>query len=556
MHVVREVHAEGWTVRLDLSGQVLAIDVPQHNFVRWDEDALSPTIPLAFDGFVSAAALLWKAKLFDDGLLAAVELAAQDGAGRFGGKASVLRSLAAALRHQPTADPAVLALVFGACRLGGIPELPPDHAEPVTDRAVAAFLGDESRSKLLGFYAWSERLRAVFRQDRFLQAELAPEQAATLVRALGRDADARAAYLAALDLAARLTNPPSGPSLRPLLGGGPASPLPPAFFPPSPSHEATLVEALFGDHPVPDGFDLAAELVARVRSGRVSFAPTDRSGWYDRLSWSLEPLVRPDDVPEAGRLSLGGRYREHLGELFTGMLALARETQVKQIRAAVAGAKGLRETVIRVSPDLSVEPLAELYCRRAACYRYVRDVLDDAFGHAALRALHRLTPDGPVGADLAGELSTMAALFEGARRVACSEIGHPAADGTEEDGAAVFRDWARAPDRDADLGGDGRMMVPVFRDVGRNRTKVWLFLGWDRTLLNVRYESRPTVVSCERDASPAPDDPPRVEFQREWCEAATPIFAEVYVTRLLDRDEFRRHCDHHKTRDAILANLS
>jgi hypothetical protein len=31
--------------------------------------------------------------------------------------------------------------------------------------------------------------------------------------------------------------------------------------------------------------------------------------------------------------------------------------------------------------------------------------------------------------------------------------------------------------------------------------------------------------------------------------------AEVYVSQLLDRDEFRRHCDRFKTREAILANL-
>jgi hypothetical protein len=48
---------------------------------------------------------------------------------------------------------------------------------------------------------------------------------------------------------------------------------------------------------------------------------------------------------------------------------------------------------------------------------------------------------------------------------------------------------------------------------------------------------------------------PRVEFQREWCEAATPVFAEVYVERLMDRDEFRRFCDRYKTREEILANL-
>ena len=55
MPVIREIHAEGWCVRLDLGQQVLALNVPEHNPLRWHEDGLSPTVPLAFDGFVSAA---------------------------------------------------------------------------------------------------------------------------------------------------------------------------------------------------------------------------------------------------------------------------------------------------------------------------------------------------------------------------------------------------------------------------------------------------------------------------------------------------------------------
>jgi hypothetical protein len=33
------------------------------------------------------------------------------------------------------------------------------------------------------------------------------------------------------------------------------------------------------------------------------------------------------------------------------------------------------------------------------------------------------------------------------------------------------------------------------------------------------------------------------------------VTAEVYVDRLLDRAEFRRHCDRYQTRSAILENL-
>lgn len=49
--------------------------------------------------------------------------------------------------------------------------------------------------------------------------------------------------------------------------------------------------------------------------------------------------------------------------------------------------------------------------------------------------------------------------------------------------------------------------------------------------------------------------PPPVEFSGDRYEFAVLVLAEVYVSRILDRDEFRRHCDHHRTRDAILANL-
>jgi len=37
---------------------------------------------------------------------------------------------------------------------------------------------------------------------------------------------------------------------------------------------------------------------------------------------------------------------------------------------------------------------------------------------------------------------------------------------------------------------------------------------------------------------------------------AYPVFAEAYVTRLLDRDEFRAHCDRYKTGTQILQHLS
>ena len=52
-----------------------------------------------------------------------------------------------------------------------------------------------------------------------------------------------------------------------------------------------------------------------------------------------------------------------------------------------------------------------------------------------------------------------------------------------------------------------------------------------------------------------PGPPPPVMFSSEHHDLATPVRAEVYVSRLLDRDQFRRHCDRYRTREAILRNL-
>jgi hypothetical protein len=130
--------------------------------------------------------------------------------------------------------------------------------------------------------------------------------------------------------------------------------------------------------------------------------------------------------------------------------------------------------------------------------------LDAADVEERLDGLQRVHafPDGPVEQDLAAELTTMERRFEGAYRVACEEIGHPAQDGEAGEAVLAFRDWAKALERDADLGRDGRMMVPVFHDVGREPTKAWAFLGWNRTLLHVRYEVAALVTRQTIPASP------------------------------------------------------
>ena len=101
----RTITDQGYTVHLDLTDQVLAIDAPADEGWAYDldEEAFAPgertllqeaplratlaqTERFAPPEMLSAAVLAQKGKIFDDGLYAAVEVAAQDGAGRHPGK--------------------------------------------------------------------------------------------------------------------------------------------------------------------------------------------------------------------------------------------------------------------------------------------------------------------------------------------------------------------------------------------------------------------------------------------------------------------------------------
>lgn len=551
----REIVTDGWRVRLDTAGQVLAVEVPEFDgrYRADDEERVIPVLPPPGDGPVSAATLILKAKQFDDGLMAAAELAAQRGIDRFAGKANFLSALAGALGRRPAAVP-----VLAACQLGNVAAtVPPDLEAAVAD-ASARFTADALRSRPLGFYTWTPELEAVFRQDRFLQQPLDNCVADDATAALDRVSDGRRTYDALLSLATRLTNPPAGPSLKATAGKR-------SFLPASRSHEGRLVERLFGDRPIPDGFDLMAELIRRVRAVEIDLTPAADAGWYDWQTWALEPLVAPDRAPGAARLALGPRYRQHLEDLFRGALALTRETHVKQTGIAVAGCAGPRWLPIYVGPALRVEPVPEVYARRAAGYRFVRDALDESFG-AGWTGLRRLTADGPVKPTLGDELTHMEQLFRGAAAASNHDLGAGPADGAD-----AFEQWRAGLSDDPDVARDARMMVPVFYDVGRRKTKVWAFLGWRTVSVDTKYRERPRVVAVEPATPPMGGrlaelrrkfhgsepvtHPPAVEFVGDAYEFVVPVVVEAYVSRLMNRDEFRRHCDRHGTRSAILRHL-
>jgi hypothetical protein len=99
------------------------------------------------------------------------------------------------------------------------------------------------------------------------------------------------------------------------------------------------------------------------------------------------------------------------------------------------------------------------------------------------------------------------------------------------------------------------MMVPVFYDLKREKTKVWVMLGWSERSMIVDFAAPPAYAVYDAQGQAASPRKVNVNFHSESQTLVYPVMAEVYVSKILDREEFRRHCDRYKTRAAILANL-
>lgn len=567
-----------YRVRLDTSQQIFSLSIPedinQGNGLAGAPDGarfsppLEPSMAVLGSGpFVSASMLGFKAKQFDDGLYAAVELAADSGVGKFPSRDALLADLATALGKQSEgpARAAALGLLGAATRLGGDPVEVPAAAAAVAADLEKKFLADPLRSKPIGFYTWSKALAGVFRRDRLLQSELDPGTADRLARALGSD-DLLARYRAILDLPRHLTNALARADLADaaaaLAGGGKAGFAgKPALFPPSRAYETDLIKQMYGDSPVPQGFNLADEMVRRIQAGKLDLTPRTDSGWYDYQTYALEPLVAIDRMPEIAHLELDKGYRDQLVKLFKALLALTRETHIKQLEVPTAGAAmpppGIRLTL---QPQLSQEPLASFYLRRAQSYRFVRKLLAEAFGADGVKTMKRLTASGPVNLSLDRELALMEGLFYGAYLETAHQLGMKAEKHADlglgpERSLALYRDWK--PAQDPDVSRDMRMMVPVFYDQQLHKIKVWVVLGVTSRKLDVHYSVAPEVKQVVEQASGKPVDLDSVHlsFPQTSFSIAYPVMAEVYVSRLLDRDELRALCDKYKTQQEILKHL-
>jgi hypothetical protein len=129
----------------------------------------------------------------------------------------------------------------------------------------------------------------------------------------------------------------------------------------------------------------------------------------------------------------------------------------------------------------------------------------------------------------------MEALFQGAYLRSCDEIGlKPEPGAVSPNNAdldrALLAAWLESIPKDPDLGKDIRMMVPVFYDINRGKTKVWAVLGVGSKPLNVSYVHPPTVkeIRGPHGARVNPRDA-YLEFVNQSTHLTYIVSAEVYV---------------------------
>jgi len=543
-----------------------------------------------------------KAKVFADDFYGSIERYLQNEASALGGGKRVLfAALLEQLVRRADADPAARAAaarVAAGLRLGGVPvtDLPPE-IDATAAKLADAFRATPLKSKPIGFYAESEDLSAIFRQDRFYQDPIDPPQVCAMARVLMENPALRRQYKAVLRTYARLTNPPARFSVddaaehtaaldtpaalqQALMGsakwqalckrgadrepGGPSVQL----LPFSTSKENELFATLYNvSGELPKG-NIMNALIQAVRSGKLDLTPDEESGWYDYQIHALEALLVPERGQEGVKLFLSETYKKRLIEAFKTILTKKRELHAKQVGLLKARGGGPQKPFI-IAPVLSLEPTATYYLRTARGLRFVSNALAAIHGEGALGAA-RLSNGQPLGKSA----ERMIALFYGLYLRVCDEIGmkpvllwdempEPMQANARQTAAA----WLQERDTDPCYETDVRFIVPGLSNERGSRVRYWMTCGVRLAKLKAEYVKRPTLRFADvetgkllEELGPDSESGYLKEIPISYKYAPTRLWLPVEVFAEADgsaepmtRKEFRALCDGCRTKEEIVA---
>jgi hypothetical protein len=513
-----------------------------------------------------------KAKQFDDGLYAAVDLAYYRGLREhLTSHVRLIERMYTQLKPDSQAA-AFLAAGLSLARVEGALSVHMYRAN-----WLQQFYRNEARSKPAGFYTWSADLKTCFQFLRFFQHEFASsdlEVPAALATVLDRDPKLKADYVRAVDFYRKLSNPYECHDLTEIHNLTPQTEAhlpeydkPPkktarstvAVFPSSGSKENALFAKLFPMGLPPDA-NLMDALVRQIRGGAIDLRPGPDSGWYDHQVYALETMLLPGKGEENAKLLLTRRYKKRMLEAFQALITKRRETHLRQASPFMAmSAIRPLELPKKVSPRLRVEPCPSYYVRTARAYSFLFNFLESAIGKEGLQSIHGLREGKPQAIDLHAELVRQRDLFYGLYLVSCEDIGLKPAflkdEHVDQEGCYKLAcDWLPTALDDPDMTRDTRVAVPIYHDPVRKVTRLWTTMGVRLAHLEASYV-HPPHLKPEDGGDWRPVESHRLgESKYLIC---VDEFAEVEIRGLqpLTREEFRKVCDRHRNKDAIITAL-
>jgi hypothetical protein len=554
----------GW--RINASAAVLRLDVPM---LMPDTDAalleLRPSYteavgraPLGMKVLPSINLIDAKAKQFDDGLYAAIDLAYYKGL-----KPRLQSHMALIKRLYERVAPDSEASVYLAAglKIAGV-----DFKTGQSDQVASwlnRFESDAMYSKPESFYTWSEELTRVFRFMRFFQQPLPLNKSALisdLARAVGSEPKLLEDYKRVNAFYARLTNPLDNLALTDVLerDGNIGHSQQIAVFPSSRSKETELFRRLF-PLGLPPGADLMRELIRAIRTGKVNLAPKPNSGWYEYQIYALETFLLPEKGEENPKLMLTKAYKKRMLEAFQALMTKRRETHARGLEKAAGAMATL--TPVKVKPRLRLEPCPSFYLRTGRSYDFLLNFLLATVGEDGLASLHGLKEGGERSKTLLEELRWMREFFYGLHLLSAEDIGM--APGLRPDEPvdrpaceANATEWLASYEKDADLAVDTRVSGPLYFDISKQRTRLWTTIGVRLAKLDVSYAKPPKIKPAEGAGGWEPVWPDQLEAVQYVI--AVDEFAEVEIPGMqpLTREEFRKICNAHRTKSEILEALS
>lgn len=539
-----------------------------------------------------------KAKQFDDGLYAALDLRMAFGGSMAGidDFGSMVRSLYNRLAEGSEARDWLAAALF--LEKGAFPDAGREPSGRIKE-FLEKFESNETASKPIGFYSWSEELRRCFKFMRVLQQGFedrkgVPEEIVALLQRLEHVAQTKGVFKKLVGFYAKLSNPFSALTFADLmehpdkslaevwkLKGLPEGKTPTVhFLPYSTSRELELFSRLFPAG-LPDGADLMLEFVKAIRSGKIDLKPRANGGWYEYQCYALETFLLAERGPEYSKLLLTKKYKQRMLEAFKALVTKRRETHVRQLGGAAGGAA----PPTAVAPRLRVEPNPTFYLLTARAYAFLETFLTDYWiKGSGISLLHGKREGGERPMVLQDELKSMRDFFYGLHLISCEDIGMK--DGLLVDEVPKRWDcyrlaarWAEHwyeggtaiddPNRilserkealwqsDFDLAADTRVAVPMYTNPGSIRC--WGTLGVRSVKLRAWYATPPKIREIDEKGAPKGDwgTVPEDLLKESHYIILTDEFGEFTLkgNRVLNRAEFRDFCDKGKTKQGILAAL-